>query len=491
MLKNMQVHRSRHVNIGPLPFLWVLQADLWFASMLGTVAQSPSTRRSNRSDEILRTPLVDSFVSGPQGLATNHATDGQGKLVSRALKEWNLPYRVLDDVMFGKGGFRMSTADSISSLHLDSSVNASLRFNREKEMCTICYTHVKEGRAVRLGCCQHGWYCIDCMCRHSEARLEIGGAQVPCPECGTQLPEWKLRKMLPAKLMDRLILRGFGQTLPAGTSLRACPTPNCYMRVALEDGAAPQRFVCQLCCKESCLFCSAQPYHEGLTCVEHRGTTGKQNDDEASLLLWMHEMGAIQCPKCHVAITKQKLKNQKDQRSECHRMWCRNCGTRFCFNCLAILTETNRCGCSSHHGFINPITGRAELEGEDLQYFSRRLRRQFGLIFCCLNVCWGACCCGCCGVCQPACGVSTDDILASSGISADILNVSGIPRTISFHVQNLDSDELGQEARANAMFFDWLIAVLISLCASGGVALAVRRSRHCIRIAGKQPRLPI
>jgi hypothetical protein len=72
----------------------------------------------------------------------------------------------------------------------------------------------------------------------------------------------------------------------------------------------------------------------------------------------MQETGAKQCPSCNMAVTKQDLKNQGSQKSECHKMLCRNCDTRFCFKCLAVLTDDFSCGCTKNeHGFVDPHTG--------------------------------------------------------------------------------------------------------------------------------------
>jgi len=41
-----------------------------------------------------------------------------------------------------------------------------------------------------------------------------------------------------------------------------------------------------------------------------------------------------------------------------HKMWCRNCGTRFCFKCLLVLTRKQSCKCTKDiHSFIDPHTG--------------------------------------------------------------------------------------------------------------------------------------
>merc|ERR1719352_1264769 len=73
----------------------------------------------------------------------------------------------------------------------------------------------------------------------------------------------------------------------------------------------------------------------------------------------MEETGAKQCPGCKMAVTKLDIKQQATQKAECHKMLCRNCNTRFCFKCLAILTDTYTCGCTKDkHGFVDPDTGK-------------------------------------------------------------------------------------------------------------------------------------
>uniref|UniRef100_A0A7S2MEC5 RBR-type E3 ubiquitin transferase n=1 Tax=Alexandrium andersonii TaxID=327968 RepID=A0A7S2MEC5_9DINO len=239
----------------------------------------------------------------------------------------------------------------------------AMRINSQAEVCEICCNDAAPWQAVRLGC-GHGWYCSQCIQRHSEARLELGTASVTCPECCAPLAERDLRKLLPQELMDRLLARSLEQAISSTADLWACPTPNCPMRVALGDGEIP-RFRCSLCKRESCLRCAAHPYHKGMTCEEYaekmrEKRKRKQMDDgEDSFQKWMEETGTKQCPTCRMAVTKQNLEKQATQRSECHKMFCRNCNTKFCFKCLAVLTDQYTCRCTiDAHGFINPHTGR-------------------------------------------------------------------------------------------------------------------------------------
>jgi len=85
----------------------------------------------------------------------------------------------------------------------------------------------------------------------------------------------------------------------------------------------------------------------------------KRLEDELSLMKWIKDTGTKQCPQGKIAVSKQNLDNQATQYSECHKMLCRNCNTRFCFKCLAILTDTYTCGCTRvDHGFVDPNTGK-------------------------------------------------------------------------------------------------------------------------------------
>jgi len=238
-----------------------------------------------------------------------------------------------------------------------------MRLNNKEELCGICCNDVPACRAVRLGC-SHGWYCAQCVLRHAEARLAAGATSITCPECCTPLAERDLRKLLPSELIDRLLSRSLEKAVATASDLWSCPTPNCPMRVALEEGELP-RLKCTICNKTSCLKCGVQPWHRGLTCEQSRAKRGadtrkrKRDDGMAGLMKWIEETGTKQCPTCNMAVTKQNIDKQKTQYQECHKMCCRNCNTRFCFKCLAVLSDSYTCGCTINaHGFIDPRTGK-------------------------------------------------------------------------------------------------------------------------------------
>merc|ERR1719510_2234662 len=250
-----------------------------------------------------------------------------------------------------------------------------VHFATGAESCSICCAEQIDGsKMVRLAC-NHGWYCLDCMARFAQSRLEVGAVELTCPECSNAIAEHDLRKMVPAETVERLLQRSIERAVSCDANLKACPTPGCPMRVALEDGASA-RLSCPLCKKTSCVRCGAQPWHRSMSCEEYAKkprpptkSTGRgrgaaaaakaaQSNEEA-LHKWMAETGTRQCPTCGMAVSKQNLGQQQTQRSECHKMMCRNCNCRFCFKCLAILTASFSCGCTSElHGFINPKSGR-------------------------------------------------------------------------------------------------------------------------------------
>jgi len=235
-----------------------------------------------------------------------------------------------------------------------------MRFSSRGECCSVCCDDVPADASVMLGC-GHGWYCLECMTRHVEARLETGIAgDVPCPQCSSPIPEKDLCTVLPRKVIFRLYARSIEKkAVASGAVPRSCPTPDCKMRQTFAEGVSG-RLTCPMCIEESCWLCGTQPFHEGRTCEQHakRQRTRGQKTDEDMLFEWMEETGTRQCPKCQMATTKENLDKQTEQRSECHKMLCRNCGTRFCFKCVAVLTDSYTCGCTKNkHGFIDPETG--------------------------------------------------------------------------------------------------------------------------------------
>lgn len=237
-----------------------------------------------------------------------------------------------------------------------------MRFTSSHQSCSICCDDVPVGQGVFLGC-GHGCYCRDCLTRFVDARLQEGSAgDIPCPSCKAAISEADLCKLLPKGLIFKLHAISIQQREMKSESgiKRVCPTPNCSMTKVLEDDSCGRQ-TCLMCKVESCWICGAQPFHEDATCSQHaqkERALGQRNEDE-SFLEWMEATGTKQCPKCQMATSKENLEAQANEDAECHKMMCRSCGTKFCFKCLALLTDTFTCGCTiDEHGFLDPTTGK-------------------------------------------------------------------------------------------------------------------------------------
>lgn len=239
----------------------------------------------------------------------------------------------------------------------------SMLFNKQAVVCSICYEDVGTNLAVRFSC-RHGWYCEQCVRLHAESCLRMGSSQMQCPECRETVQEHHLRQLLPKAVLESMHARSLEQAVASCSNLFACPTPDCTMRVSVEDGEEPRLDDCPKCHKSSCLRCGAQPYHQGLTCQQHAARQARKSGksaskDDSGLYKWMLKTGTQQCPQCKIPISKENLQSQRTQYKECHKMMCRNCNTKFCFKCLRILTDNISCGCSiNEHGFVDPRTGK-------------------------------------------------------------------------------------------------------------------------------------
>eukprot|EP00930_Biecheleria_cincta_P071546 TRINITY_DN59035_c0_g1_i1.p1 TRINITY_DN59035_c0_g1~~TRINITY_DN59035_c0_g1_i1.p1 ORF type:complete len:573 (-),score=147.19 TRINITY_DN59035_c0_g1_i1:276-1994(-) len=312
-----------------------------------------SNSEGGLADEVVKTPLRKRALDAEMEEALAADAAGAGNKRKR------------QDQMLLPTPSRASASDLVASpCGSQAGSPQAMVLNSASDMCKICCCDTSPWRSVRLSC-GHGWYCAQCMLRHAEARLANGATSITCPECSKQLAERDLRKLLPTELIDRLLARSLEQAVSATSDIRACPTPNCPMRVALEEGDNP-RFKCTVCKKDSCLKCGRQPFHRGLTCEEYAEklkantkAAKKEQKAEESFKQWMEETGTKQCPTCGMAVSKQNLERQKTQYMECHKMSCRNCATKFCFKCLSVLTDSYTCGCTiDAHGFIDPLTGK-------------------------------------------------------------------------------------------------------------------------------------
>lgn len=269
-------------------------------------------------------------------------------------------------------GRKRAAAPAETSVHADAGRKSTLSWNRQEVECSICCADEEAGKAVKLAC-SHGWYCRGCVDRYAQARLAEGAVDVSCPDCRAPIPDHDLKSILNQDVINRFHERSISRAVASSSNLFTCPTPGCDMCYEIEDGDYHLRN-CPKCNKGSCLRCGVNPYHTGLNCAQYMAKLANSKKaserEDKGFLRWMHRTGTKQCPQCKMAISKEDLASQNTQRKECHKMMCRGCSTKFCFKCLAILTDNYNCGCSiERHGFLNPFTGR---RNEHLKPSARR-----------------------------------------------------------------------------------------------------------------------
>ena len=214
------------------------------------------------------------------------------------------------------------------------------------EVCSIC----AEAGNVWFGkaCCGVP-ICAACADQHARTRSMSGAIEVTCPgNCGCMLTQAEVGKVVGASTVKSLHQNSINRATAAAPEFYPCPTPDCRMVFAIGD-ACEAKLTCPLCKKHSCWRCGAQPPHEGKSCPPKR---------DADLEPWIAETGSRRCPQCNVPVSKGTLDTQQTQENECHLMQCRVCGCKFCFQCLATITDTHRCSCTPlAHVFVDPLVG--------------------------------------------------------------------------------------------------------------------------------------
>ncbi len=87
---------------------------------------------------------------------------------------------------------------------------------------------------------------------------------------------------------------------------------------------------CQTCGLTWCKNCLAQPYHEGLNCIEYAIKTS--NTIDSKYLDTLKNNGDLKfCPICAVPTIKEKSKEGKD--IGCNKIICSSCGIKWCWLC--------------------------------------------------------------------------------------------------------------------------------------------------------------
>jgi hypothetical protein len=243
---------------------------------------------------------------------------------------------------------------------------------------------MRSSDCVRLTTCGH-CFCEDCLKGWITAESSASSAgQVRCPHtttCKGLLSQRELKHLSGDETFQKMDRRALELTVATDSSLHLCTSPNCsYIvswRSAAEDGVPHS--ICPLCSVERCLACRASPYHNGLTCDQHRAqqeqiqqqrvatvslgdtATMTAEEEEQLSMQTLRTIGTRQCNRCKEGVLKQ---------TGCNKMQCR-CGYRFCYECGI---EDATCDCTpKNHGFIDNLSGRGDFS--NLKYDADHSKR--------------------------------------------------------------------------------------------------------------------
>ncbi|KAL8624630.1 hypothetical protein ACOMHN_045165 [Nucella lapillus] len=210
--------------------------------------------------------------------------------------------------------------------------------------CPICM-ETSLRRLDTRSCCQF-MMCIYCAKTYFETKVSEGiiNIQCPNPDCQQQLSEYEIFSSISFDMRPKFLK--FVTDARNDPTLKTCPRCDrteqvdkkmLTMKSSVKKGL---RVCCQTCDLEWCFRCHA-PWHEGVTCKEHR-----KGDKE--FRRWTKEtkdrqVNAQKCPTCKVYIQRE---------SGCPHMTCNLCSTDFCYNCGKYYFFTR----SNHRLLINRVS---------------------------------------------------------------------------------------------------------------------------------------
>ena len=90
---------------------------------------------------------------------------------------------------------------------------------------------------------------------------------------------------------------------------------------------------CPSCNTTWCHRCLAQPFHEGMSCIEYEAS--EKNTDLGRFFSEKEAKGELKfCPQCRTPT--EKVKNSKGEFVGCNKIACENCGAYWCWLCGAL-----------------------------------------------------------------------------------------------------------------------------------------------------------
>lgn len=196
--------------------------------------------------------------------------------------------------------------------------------------CQICIEPVSNKFRNKILCAHP--FCVDCVIRYIQVKLEDNVSQIPCPalHCDNIFDPLSLQPLLSPTVFTKWCDLLCDSTL-LGVERCYCPYRNCSALVIDECGGGDVRKVkCPNCKRLFCFRCR-MTWHAGFRCEESREM--RDGNDVAFGVLaernrWMR------CPRCRHFVERVE---------GCKIMKCR-CDTSFCYRCGKPVRR-HLCGC--------------------------------------------------------------------------------------------------------------------------------------------------
>jgi len=192
----------------------------------------------------------------------------------------------------------------------------------EQYECKICRETVTQERVITLEC-DH-MFCDVCITKYLFGKIDDGEHQIICPYyyCGHEISYNIIKELTPDDMFDkyeRILLR---HSVLSSHDMSYCP--QCDNVCVKYDNSNKTK--CDNCYHKYCYACKKQ-------WEKHHECNFEDLEDiinEVKYILDEHDVKY--CPKCKIIMCRVE---------GCMAMKCKNCKTRFCWNCLRTNNNIN------------------------------------------------------------------------------------------------------------------------------------------------------
>lgn len=114
--------------------------------------------------------------------------------------------------------------------------------------------------------------------------------------------------------------------------LTLCPTLDCPNIIRTHPQDLIMHTNCEMCSTTWCKYCMTQPYHDGMSCLEHEASVSAT--ENGKLVAKMIGEGVLKlCPRCKAPTTKQR--DSQGKYVGCNKVICSSCHVKWCWLCGA------------------------------------------------------------------------------------------------------------------------------------------------------------